>query len=93
MPFLCRELGIEPQSEAFAGGFCQFAIAFKLGQAVENDMIGITEQLGKFVLAKGGGKDVALAPRHFLKSEPRLIEPARLGAVDILREYAVDLVV
>ncbi len=80
MAVLGRALGIDAQSHTFARRLGRGAKFCQLRGRVEDDMVGVPQQLVHFICAVGRAENVHFFAGHSLRAEPRLKQAAGLGA-------------
>ena len=91
MALLRRALGVDAQAHALARSLCRRAELCQLGGGVEDDVVGVVEQLGELVHPVGGAEDVVLLLGQLLPAQTALVEAAGLRARQIGREEGVEV--
>ncbi len=86
---LSGKFRVHTQAAAFAGRFGLRPKFQQLIAGIENDMVGILQQLGKLIFAVSGGKNVYLAA-HFLFTKAGFKQAAGCGSLQILANQGVS---
>ena len=81
-------LRVDAETDLLAGCPCLRSETLHLGGGVEDDMVGIPQQLLPFVLPVGRGEDMDLSGK-VLSAQPRLIEAAGGAAGQVLGQQGV----